>query len=474
MAKTVKTVLDLRWYGITPLKRGVNESRRTAIIPRSAWLLISLIVSLLAGSAFAAAVKDREGAVREDRAAMEKDARWLYNDFQKGFAEAKRNGKPVLVVLRCVPCLACSGIDAQVLLQDSDLAPLLDQFVCVRVINANTLDLSMLQFDYDLSFSTLFFNGDGTVYGRYGSWTHQKNAQDKTTAGYKRALEAALALHRGYPANKASLAGKQGVPMPFKTPLDIPGLAGRYKVELDWKGKVVPSCVHCHQVGEAFRAYYREQNTTIPPSFIYPWPASETIGLTLAPDDIARVQSVAPDSMAAKAGLQAGDELTTLDGQPLISIADVSWALDHAPEAGTLAVGLKRGEAQKKLDLVLPSEWRSKTDISKRVGTWSMRGMATGGLVLEDLPEDERSRRGLANDKMGLLVKFVGQYGKHAAAKNAGFQKDDVIVDLGGASSRVTEGELIGRLLNKYRPGEQVKATVLRGGQSVSLSLPIQ
>src|SRR5206468_11794008 len=118
------------------------------------------------------------------------------------------------------------------------------------------------------------------------------------------------------------------------------------------------------------------------------------------------------DSMAAKAGLQAGDELTTLDGQPLISIADVSWALDRAPDGGTLAVGLKRGEAQKKLDLVLPSEWRTNTDISKRVGTWSMRGMATGGLVLEDLPDDERSRRGLGNDKMGLLVKFVGQYGK--------------------------------------------------------------
>ena len=25
---------------------------------------------------------------------------------------------------------------------------------------------------------TAFFNGDGTVYGRYGSWTHQKNSQD--------------------------------------------------------------------------------------------------------------------------------------------------------------------------------------------------------------------------------------------------------------------------------------------------------
>lgn len=82
----------------------------------------------------AQAVKDREGAVRQDRAAMEKDARWLYNDFQRGLAEAKRTGKPLLVVLRCVPCLSCAGIDAQVLKQaELDLALLLDQFVCVRV-----------------------------------------------------------------------------------------------------------------------------------------------------------------------------------------------------------------------------------------------------------------------------------------------------------------------------------------------------
>nr|MDQ3624355.1 thioredoxin family protein [Verrucomicrobiota bacterium] len=143
---------------------------------------LPLAVALLATSSLAETVKDREGAVRKDRAAMENDARWIYNDFQRGFAEAKRTGKPLLVVLRCVPCLACAGIDAQVLLQETDLAPVLDQFVCVRVINANALDLSLFQFDYDLSFSTMFFNGDGTVYGRYGSWTHQKNARDETIA----------------------------------------------------------------------------------------------------------------------------------------------------------------------------------------------------------------------------------------------------------------------------------------------------
>ena len=50
------------------------------------------------------------------------------------------------MVLRCIPCLSCAGIDAQVL-EEKELVPLLDQFVCVRVINANALDLSLFQFE---------------------------------------------------------------------------------------------------------------------------------------------------------------------------------------------------------------------------------------------------------------------------------------------------------------------------------------
>jgi hypothetical protein len=50
--------------------------------------------SLLLASMFAAvfvhgeAVKDREGAVRKDRATMEFDSRWVYNDIGNGFAAA--------------------------------------------------------------------------------------------------------------------------------------------------------------------------------------------------------------------------------------------------------------------------------------------------------------------------------------------------------------------------------------------------
>ena len=440
-------------------------------LPRA--FLFLLGVSLLATSAPADAVKDREGAVRQDKAAMENDARWAYNDVQRGFAEAKRTGKPLLVVLRCVPCLSCAGIDAAVLAEPT-LTPLLDQFVCARVINANSLDLSLFQFDYDLSLSALMFNGDGTVYGRFGSWTHQKNEHDKSTASFKRSLETALEIHRGYPANKAALAGKQGAPMPYKTPVNIPTLDGKYRLELDWQGKVVPSCVHCHQIGDALRMTYRKKNEPVPEDLIYPMPPPDTLGLTLAQDGVARVESVGPASAAERAGFQPGDEIISFAGQRPISIADVSWALHRSPESGSLAAVVKRGPAEKSLKLELSSGWRSKSDISRRVGTWEMRAMATGGLLLEDLADEMRTGRGLKKGDLALLVKHVGQYGKHAAGKKAGFQKDDVIVEMAGLTGRLTEGELIGHLLQKHRVGEQVKATVLRGQERVELLLLMQ
>jgi len=421
----------------------------------------------------AEAVKDREGAVRSDRAAMESNDRWIYNDVDAGFAAARQNGKPLLVVLRCVPCKACMGIDASIL-KSAELQPLLDQFVCVRIINANALDLALFQFDYDLSFSTLFFNADRTLYGRYGSWQHQRDANDATTAGYKAALEAALAVHHAYPANKPALATKQGGPAPFKIPVEIPALAGKYERELNWKGNVVQSCVHCHQIGDAFRAWHRNQGTPIPLELIYPMPAPETIGLKLDPEHCATVKEVVDHSIAAQAGLHPGDEVLAANGAPLLSIADFAWALHRSPDDGNLSLRLRRAGAEQDLTVHLPAGWRWKTDISTRVGTWPMRAMATGGLKLESLPPEKRAALGIAPGTLALVVAHVGEYGPHAAAKKAGFLKDDILVAAGDLTTDLTESELIGRLLTAHPQKSDIKAVVLRGQQRVDLMLPMQ
>ena len=433
-----------------------------------------LIPALITPFVLAETVKDREGAVRADKARMEADKRWAYNDIESGFKQARLTGRPLLVVMRCVPCMSCMGLDTAVLMEGEQISPLLDQFVCVRVINANAIDLTRFQFDYDLSFSTLFFNGDRTVYGRYGSWSHQKNSADQTLAGYKKALEAVLAVHQGYPANKAALAGKQPGPVEYVKPVDMPKLAERYTRELNWDGKVVQSCVHCHMIGDAMRASYRDRRQPVPDEWVYPMPAPETLGLTLAADQAAKVQVVTAGGLADKAGVKAGDEVVSLAGQPLVSAADFAWVLHRSADSASHEMVVRRAGEESKLTLNLPSGWRKTTDVSGRVGTWSMRGMAAGGLNLVDLTDEERRQRGLGTEGMALWVKGLGMHGMHAAARKAGFQKDDVLVEVAGMKHRLTESRLHGHLMQEHRQGDRVPVKVRRGDRMIDLVLPMQ
>lgn len=49
------------------------------------------------------AALSRDQMVLNDRDDVLGGGKWIYNDFTKGLDEARRTGKPLLVVLRCVP-----------------------------------------------------------------------------------------------------------------------------------------------------------------------------------------------------------------------------------------------------------------------------------------------------------------------------------------------------------------------------------
>ncbi len=293
-------------------------------------------------------------------------------------------------------------------------------------------------------------------------------------------------IHGKEPAFRNQLViGKQGKPVQHDTPVDMPALAKKYTRDLDWEGKVVQSCVHCHQIGDAMRTEFRDQKETIPDNLIYPFPAPEAIGLTFESDGSFVIKSVLEDSPAYHAGLQSGDEILTVNNgsgsswanrQILISHADLSWILHNAGDEITFLVqeGGPRRLIHETPTIKLPENWRRNSDISRRVGTWPMRAMALGGLLLEDLSDEARAEQNPNNSQMALFAKHVGQYNEHAAAKKAGYLKDDVIIEFDGITGRTSESELIGHLLAKYQPGDQVKTVVLRDGKRIEMTLPMQ
>jgi hypothetical protein len=441
-------------------------------MPRScAPLILGLVIAL----ACCASAQEREKKVRADRQAVEDEGYWIYNDLPRAIAEAEKSGKPLLVTIRCIPCEACAQLDAQVVSRDRLVRTLLDEFVCVRLVQANGLDLSLFQYDYDQSFAAFFLNADRTIYGRYGTRSHETESdRDVLVEGFGRALAAALRLHREYPANKSILTAKRGPDSPTRVPEEFPSLKGKFGSQLDYAGNVVKSCIHCHQVGEAMRLVYREKGSAIPEKVLYPYPMPQVLGFTLDPKEKARVLAVAAGSSAERDGLRPGDEITALEDQPLVSIADVQWVLHNAGDAGRLHAKMRREGIDTDLTLTLEPGWRRRGDISWRATSWDLRRMTTGGMRLDNLSREERDRLGLDENGLALRARHVGEYGAHAAAKNAGFQKGDVLVTVDGKSDLVTESQLMAAMVNLKRPGDSVPVVVLRDGKKIDLMLPIQ
>lgn len=427
--------------------------------------ILSLLI-VFAASTTTLRSEDRATRVRKDLEESLAKGLWIYNDLDQGFEEARKKKRPLLVVIRCVPCESCKGFDEQVASFDPRVRKLLEKFVCVRVPQSNGLDLSLFQFDYDLSFFGFFLNADRTIYGRFGSPSTQKDKTGEVSIeAFREALEAVLKLHANYSDVKESLGAKTGGRPEYATPEEHPLLKDRYTSEIDYKNKPVKSCIHCHQIRDSERRLLRKKKKPFPDSVLYPYPLLDPFGIELDPRRRATISDVQKDSVGHRAGFRTGDELVSLAGQPLVSIADVQWVLHHAGESGELEARVQRGGLGVKLKLPLSAGWRKRSDISWRVTTWDLRRIGTGGLLLENLPDDERRRLGLAADKLALRAKHVGQYGDHATAKRAGFRKGDIIVGIDGRDAPMRETDFIAYTVQQKKPGDELRLSVLRDGK---------
>jgi serine protease Do len=442
------------------------------LAPRWCMLLIGILLSPLA---LALVPEDRETKVRNDKKNVEADDAWVYNDLERGIAEAKQSGKPLLVVFRCIPCEACSKFDDQIVRRDPQVRELMDKFVCVRIVHANGMDLSQFQFDYDQSFHAFLMNADKTIYGRFGTRSHHTDeTQDMTMEGFGKALTAALQLHKGYPANKSLFAAKRGPASPVKAPEDFPSLAGKYDSRLHYEANVVRSCIHCHQVREAQRLVYRSKGQPIPEQTLYPYPLPSVVGMEMDSQETAAIKQISEGSAAESGGFKPGDRIMTLAGQPLLSIADVQWVLHNAGAEEELIAEVRRGDKTLSLPLKLTAGWRQNSNLSWRPTTWDLRRMASGGMLLADLTAAERASNKLDAGSLSLRVKHVGEYGEHAVAKKAGVQKGDVIVALDGDTMPLSETGFITRILQTRQPGDGVRITLLRDGQRREVSYAAQ
>lgn len=229
----------------------------------------------------------------------------------------------------------------------------MERFVCVRVVRASKMDISLFQYNWWSTWAVFYLNADRTIYGRYG------RADDNTLAGLKKSLEGALDLHKNYPANKRELAGKTGVPFEWKTPEDVPAVSEKQEYQKDQRPGG-GQCIHCHHVLDGIIGSLHDLDRPIPERFLAEYPTPERMGVSLHRDERATVTAVKADSPAAKAGFRVGDKILRLAGQPILSIADVEWVLYAADDVATLEAEIERDGKKPKMTITLPKGWRSR------------------------------------------------------------------------------------------------------------------
>lgn len=309
------------------------------------------------------------------------------------------------------------------------------------------VDLRRFEFDYDLTWYAFFRNADGTVYGRYGGRDAADAEARLSLKGLRYAMDRALEAHKAPPAP---------APLPGRPVLaeDSPA-ARRHK-----------GCIHCHNVNEFRRADTKAAGTWDRDSvWVYPLP--ENVGVTLDVDAGDRVKAVAPGSAADKAGLRPGDRLTRLNGYPVASFADASFALHKAPAKGAIPVAWVRGGTDSSGTLEVAAGWR-KTNLTWRPSMLDL--LPSAPFVGDDLTAGEKKRLGLPAGRAA----FRQGDQVHSTLAAAGVRAGDVVVGFDGAAVDGDMGDLLGYVRRNYLVGETVTVDVLRGGRRVGVRLALK
>jgi hypothetical protein len=442
-------------------------------LPLRCHLFIALSLAML--QSVQAQSSRRELKVRADRERVEAEGFWIYNQLDLGWEQAKKQQRPLMVVLRCIPCEECVKLDDDLVDNHPALRPLLEQFVRVRVVSTNGLDLTRFQFDTDQSFAVFLFHPTGTLLGRYGTRSDQKEwAQDVSISGLRAALERALDWHRNFETVVSSLEGKQGKAVEFPSPELFPSLRGKYGPALDQGGNLVKSCIHCHQIGDADKAMAFDRHGTLPEPKLFPFPHPKILGLIIDPATCGTVLRTEKESPAERAGLRAGDEILQADGQSILSLADLQWVLHHRHGGSdSLPLIVQRSKSRLEITLQLEDGWKRRGDLSWRASTWELRRRALGGLHLVSLDEETRRIHDIAPGHLALRVRHVGQFSPHDVAKRSGFLEEDIVVAWDGIDKDQSETELIVHSLQLRPERRSIPVEIQRGKKRLQMELPI-
>ncbi len=322
----------------------------------------------------------------------------------------------------------------------------MSQYVLVRVIRMDNVDIGLFEHDRNNPLYFYVMNADEQIYMRYGGRDSTAVDAYLNLDSIEIALKKGLELHEKY---KKGELPKQPRPKPA-FPRDLPLLVERTFAK--------NQCVECHLIGD-FQNLHREKDGTLDKmTHLYRSPDIKTIGIHLdVPKGLVLKEA---KGAVAEAGMQAGDLITSVNGTPVYTFADLQHYYDKTDrrQAKTVPFTVERGGKTESLTVTLPPRWWY-YDVRFRQSSVDPR------LYFESRPltEAEKRERGLPLDGFACEVTRLDSFG--LMMKSHELKVGDVIFAVDGVERDpyANTAELYMKL--KLTPGDKVKLDVLREGK---------
>jgi hypothetical protein len=322
--------------------------------------------------------------------------------------------------------------------------------VCLRITSMLDADINLYKFDWDQTWAGFFMNAQGYIYARYGIRKEQNGETTVSLVGLRDTMKKVLEIHK-------KEAGKS--PKAW-TPLTIQDLPSYKKDPQAPKG-----CAHCHHAW----TYTRKNEMDLGKwnrDKLWVFPLADNLGISLDYAQNTLVSAVS--GMAQKAGVREGDRIKSLNGQRVVTPADISWILQGV-DKGDVKLELDRNGAPATASMSVSGiDWR-KRDLSWRESV-NVLSPQTGFWAPNAKP-DERQQLGIPADGIALKVKMVTPA---SAAKAAGIQVDDVIIAVDGKTKDMDYKEFTMHVWMDKNPGSILQLVVLRKGRQIPIAVSLK
>lgn len=328
------------------------------------------------------------------------------------------------------------------------------QFVFVRIVRMNDVDFNFFKHDFDLTWMGYFMNADGRIYARYGGRTSAAADARLTKAGLLHTMNEVLRVHQ------EGAAAPPGIkPAAPQTAKELPMFAGLMKVN-------PKACIHCHMVNEGLnfqlRASSLKKEDRKESYFAYPPP--ENLGITpdLTKGNI--VKAVRVGSLAEKAGMQKGDIIRLINGNPVLTTFDIQFGLNETAADNKIAGEFERDGKRVAFTVKAADDWK-KWDTSWRKSLHNAQPNL--GWTGVDLDAKERAKAKIAPDAIAFNVRFVRP---GSAIEKAGIKQGDLIVAIAG-KRQIPYLHLQGYIVLEHNPGDSIEIVYLRAGREQKTQL---